>query len=680
MRQIFTCLLLLLCLHAGAQERQTFLFVRDSVGSQYPKWVFIDGDKPEYALSTFDDSGLPQVNSQSLKPKYTQPSPFRGIGWLRLHFRVDSALSARPLAFSLTQNGAAEVYLDGKKIYQRGLVGDAAHALYYDPQRYPVALSIRDTLPHLFAVRYANWTYNNHNYLYDDEEPGFVFQLQVAQDAVDTYITNDNFTGIFCCILFGIFSILSILHFLFFLYYRQERSNLWFSLFAAALAILALLPYAERTTSSPRIELLLGYYSFFLAAITCLALSGFLNQLFSRRPLRFRIVSAFYLLCCLLYIFVDEVQSYLIFALILVATFEAIFVIGAAIIRRVPGARIIGAGLSLFIIILLAIVFLAVVRREVSVQLNGARGLAIFALICIALLSIPVSLSAYLAYGFARVSRNLKQQLLEVEALSARTREQEAEKQNILAQQNELLEREVTERTREVMRQKSEIEEQHAALLEEKNKSDELLRNILPAEVAEELKQKGSSAARQYDEVSVLFTDFVDFTGVAEQMHPQELVQELNECFTAFDTIIEKHGLEKIKTIGDAYMAVCGLPLSDEGHAHKAVQAALEISEFVTKYRQERRLFQIRIGIHSGPVVAGIIGVKKFAYDIWGDTVNTAARMEQHSEPGKINISGTTYALVKDAFVCTPRGKVVAKHKGEVEMYFVEAIAVGQVL
>ena len=202
----------------------------------------------------------------------------------------------------------------------------------------------------------------------------------------------------------------------------------------------------------------------------------------------------------------------------------------------------------------------------------------------------------------------------------------------------------------------------------EKQKSENLLLNILPAEVADELKEKGNAQARQFDEVSVLFTDFVHFTQTAEKLNPQQLVQELNECFTAFDNIMERNGLEKIKTIGDAYLAVCGLPLSNPQHAQKAVQAALEIRDFI----EERKTFDIRIGIHSGSVVAGIVGIKKFVYDIWGDTVNTAARIEQNSEAGKINISETTYELVKEDFDCTCRGKVNAKGKGEIDMYFVE--------
>ncbi len=208
----------------------------------------------------------------------------------------------------------------------------------------------------------------------------------------------------------------------------------------------------------------------------------------------------------------------------------------------------------------------------------------------------------------------------------------------------------------------------------EKQKSDELLLNILPAEVAEELKKNGQTIARQFDEVTVLFTDFVGFTKISEQLSPQELVSELHENFKAFDEIIERHGLEKIKTIGDAYMAVSGLPLANPRHAYKAAQAALEIRAFVQNRKKDTsRPFEIRMGLHSGTVVAGIVGVKKFAYDIWGDTVNTAARMESSSKPGKINISGTTYALLMDSFDCEYRGKIKAKDKGALDMYFLNS-------
>ena len=209
-------------------------------------------------------------------------------------------------------------------------------------------------------------------------------------------------------------------------------------------------------------------------------------------------------------------------------------------------------------------------------------------------------------------------------------------------------------------------------IAEEKQKSDDLLLNILPHEVAEELKEKGKTSAKHYDEVSVLFTDFVSFTANSEKLGVQEVLNELNICFTEFDRIMEKNGLEKIKTIGDAYLAVSGLPVSNEQHAKNAVNAGLEILEFIEKRKkQSPNTLDIRIGVHSGPVIAGIVGVKKFAYDIWGDTVNTAARMEQNSAKGKLNISGSTYDLVKEKFTCEYRGKIETKGKGALDMYFV---------
>ncbi|MES2559505.1 MAG: adenylate/guanylate cyclase domain-containing protein [Bacteroidota bacterium] len=200
-----------------------------------------------------------------------------------------------------------------------------------------------------------------------------------------------------------------------------------------------------------------------------------------------------------------------------------------------------------------------------------------------------------------------------------------------------------------------------------KRESDRLLLNILPSEIAEELKKKGETVARQYNHVTVLFTDFVNFTGISEQMTPNELVAEIHRNFTAIDTIIEKHGLEKIKTIGDAYLAVSGLPNETPDHASRVAHAALDIREYMSIHKGK---FEIRIGINSGPVVAGIVGVKKYAYDIWGDTVNTAARMEQNSEAGKINISASTYELIKNSFTCEYRGKIEAKNKGDMDMYF----------
>ena len=208
-------------------------------------------------------------------------------------------------------------------------------------------------------------------------------------------------------------------------------------------------------------------------------------------------------------------------------------------------------------------------------------------------------------------------------------------------------------------------------------RSEALLINILPFEIAEELKKNGSAEAKQFSEVTVMFTDFEDFTKISERLTPPELVEEIHSCFTAFDSIISKHNIEKIKTIGDSYMCAGGLPVANTTHAIDVVSAALEIQQFMQEHLRQRinagkETFDLRIGIHTGPVVAGIVGIKKFAYDIWGDTVNIASRMESSGEAGKINISGATYELVMDRFNCSYRGKIPAKNKGEIDMYFVE--------
>ncbi|MCL6259022.1 AAA family ATPase [Aquiflexum sp. TKW24L] len=223
------------------------------------------------------------------------------------------------------------------------------------------------------------------------------------------------------------------------------------------------------------------------------------------------------------------------------------------------------------------------------------------------------------------------------------------------------------------------VNERTIDLQSEKEKTDELLLNILPMDIARELKEKGTAQAKKYESVSVLFTDFVGFSIIAENMSADELVSEIDYCFKEFDRIIQKYPIEKIKTIGDSYMAVGGLPVTNQTHATDVIHAAIEIRDFIEEHKKKKKaqnkpIFEVRIGVHTGNVVAGIVGLKKFAYDIWGDTVNLASRMESSSEAGKINISGITYELVKNQFVCTYRGKIMAKNKGEVDMYFVEGV------
>jgi class 3 adenylate cyclase len=211
---------------------------------------------------------------------------------------------------------------------------------------------------------------------------------------------------------------------------------------------------------------------------------------------------------------------------------------------------------------------------------------------------------------------------------------------------------------------------------EEHQKADSLLLDIFPEETAQELKEKGVVQAKSCPEVTVMFTDFVEFSAFARTLSAEDLVDQIDFYFRAFDTIIRQHGLEKIKIIGDSYMCAGGIPVPDPDHAVKVVQAALDIRAFVLRHRAQKLEqfnypFDIRIGIHTGHVVAGVVGSSKMAYDIWGETVNIASRMEQMCEGGRINISEATHALVKSDFACTYRGRFPAKHVGEVDMFYV---------
>lgn len=248
-----------------------------------------------------------------------------------------------------------------------------------------------------------------------------------------------------------------------------------------------------------------------------------------------------------------------------------------------------------------------------------------------------------------------------------------------IRKQKDRLEAQVVERTREVIKQKEKIEEQTEELKKEKEKVESLLLNVLPEQTADELKSKGKAAARSYRRVSIMFTDFRNFTKLAEQFRPPELVARLDNYFSRFDDIISKYQLEKIKTIGDAYMCAGGVPLRNTENPIYTVLAALEIQEFMMHDRKERvekneTPWELRIGINTGEVVAGVIGSKRFAYDVWGNAVNVAARMETASEPGKVNVSGKTFDLIEPFFECTYRGKIPAKNKGHIDMYFVERI------
>jgi class 3 adenylate cyclase len=638
-------------------------------------WRFHGGDDSNWKQKDFNDSDWLIVNSALwLGKRKDGLDTFNSTGWFRLHINIDSTITGQPIALQMSHYGASEIYLDGKRIASWGKVADKDSVEYYDPQYTPFIITISNTGLHTIAVRYANYNAQFVNKRYNRNMAGFEIRMGQPKTLIfwrEYQILANTF---FFILLFGIFITLSFLHLFLYLYYRQTRSNLNFSVFCLSLSLLFYAVFVHQTSHSVQTEFSASFMNLVVAATACSSLSGLINELFSnRKNLRSRLIKV---LCLAAFgsVFISIKVGFIIyFILIIIVLLEAIILTIVSIYRKIKGARIIGVGILFFTLFVLSIIVLASLGygNFNDSKISGKIFELVFAA---AILSIPASMSAYLAWKFSTVNKELKTQLVQVQMLSEKALEQEQEKKKILENKKQELEDEVAQRTLEVISQKEKIEKQHEELKAEKKKSDDLLNNILPEEVADELKQRGTSSARFFDHVTVLFTDFVNFTKAGERMSPQELVDELNTCFKAFDEIISKYNIEKIKTIGDAYLAVCGLPVADDLHATHATLAALEIKQFMIDRKQKLgdKTFEVRIGIHSGSVVAGIVGVKKFAYDIWGDTVNTAARMEQNSEPGKINISQTTYELVKDKFNCTYRGEITAKNKGELNMYFVE--------
>lgn len=208
----------------------------------------------------------------------------------------------------------------------------------------------------------------------------------------------------------------------------------------------------------------------------------------------------------------------------------------------------------------------------------------------------------------------------------------------------------------------------------EQEKSERLLQNVLPKEIAAILKDKDETIAEYYDSVSILFADIVGFTVLSDELSPTEMVELLNEVFSHFDSLVAKHNLEKIRTIGDNYMVVSGAPGPRPDHAQALAYLALEIRAYIDQYQRNGRRLSFRIGMSSGPIVGGVIGRQKFHYDVWGNAVNMASRMESHGVPGKIQITYDSYQLLKEDYICVPRGKVLVKGKGEMETWFLEGI------
>ncbi|MBN2172654.1 MAG: hypothetical protein JW731_00890 [Bacteroidales bacterium] len=586
---------------------------------------------------------------------------FNGQCWFRLHLQIDSSLRNTTFALLIDQQGASMIYLNGQLIQTYGVYGDSVgQEVPGNPKMLPGLIQFDSSLNYLLAVRYSNLNANRNLKVFREAEAGFTLTLQDHKSAVQSMFGQLNATYLIF-FLFMVFLVLSLVHFLLFIFYRKQKSNLYYSIFMLLFSGLIFITFLSNGISEyPPLRTKAGFILSIAFPLFFIPMSGFLYSLFMDKiPRIFWITIGVAVLLSLLYYFNLSIISTLYVIYVFLIWIEITRVVIRAMIKRFDGAWIIGIGV-LFFIFFFAFVMIYIIRYgDISLKDQTTLTLIFFILFLCAILSIPISMSVYLARDFARTNINLEKQLEQVKILSAKTLEQEREKKRILEGQKEKLEILVKERTKE--------------LAAEKEKTEGLLLNTLPLKVVNELKENGKSEPESFDDVTVYFSDIVGFTSISALLEPKILIGELNVIFTAFDDIMEKHGCERIKTIGDAYLAVSGMPIRNEHHAVNMVRAALEIRKFMEERNRTSEInWQIRIGIHSGRVVGGIVGVKKYIYDVFGDTINTTSRMESNSEPMRINVSETTYQILKDKFKFTQREPMEIKGKGKMQMYFLE--------
>ncbi|MBK9060172.1 MAG: hypothetical protein IPL81_09975 [Flavobacteriales bacterium] len=595
-------------------------------------------DRAEFATRGYDDAMWPALDSSA----YADLS--RGkVFWVRFEMvcPTTSDISGMGEAdLHIFSQGAIEVYLNGRMVDRIGSlpapeIAGPYHTASFSPRRTVRLHFLYDGRPEIIAIRavYApdrDFNRGGSDLLKFDLSSSAVTE-NIRELEGNALLLYGMFTGINLLIMLLAIAILS--------WGGRDKGWPQLAVFSFALALVAITNTVMKVAADLPLAAMekIGYVNDLAYPLSILFLVLVLRAMFGdgdRRGTWFFIglTAVMIGLNFLNYYFPGTSGKYGSW-MTLIYFFEVVRQAWNAMRKKVPGGWLIAVGSLVFVCggVLLEQAY-NYSGQEMPFLLRTIMRLTVY-------LSMPVTIAVYMALRSVHANR-------------------------LLARQRDELDIEVNERT--------------AELRVEKQRSDDLLHNILPEEVANELKAKGSAEAELIEHVTVLFTDFKGFTAMSEQLSPKELVRDIHECFSAFDGICGKYGIEKIKTIGDAYMAAGGLPTPNTTHATDVVRAALEMRDFIAEGKARKvaaglPYFEIRIGVHTGPVVAGIVGVKKFQYDIWGDTVNTASRMESSGEVGQVNISEATYALVKDEADLTfsPRGKVQAKGKGEMEMYFV---------
>jgi len=626
-------------------------------------WKYQSGDDTLWATYEYKDSAWRDRLLTTLDVSKIEKDLFKGNAWFRLHLSIDSSLRNKTFALLMNQQGASEIYLNGRLLKSFGKVKTAyQEEETYNPKYLPFIFQFTNKLNYVIAIRYSNTKAFDNYRKFRKADAGFSIHLNTHKDAVNTVATMGYVRNVFISIL-AVFLSIAFLHLLLFLFYRRQKSNFFFFLFMIFISMMWLvILYTFSISEEPYSSMQILFYLRMGLSISFCFLSIFIYSIFyTQFPKISWLVFAFIPLI----IFFDFLQaswsSKIISLLNLLILLDVIRNIVRAIIKKKDGAWIIGAGFILFILFFLIVAILGITtNKELIANPGSTMAFVILGTFVPGLISIPLSMSIYLARDFAGTNRDLEKQLANVKTLSAKSIEQEREKQRILKNQKEKLEVMVIERTKE--------------LASEKEKTEELLLNTLPLKVVNELKENGVSEPENFENVTVYFSDIVGFTNISSKLEPKKLIQELNEIFTAFDDIMTKNNCERIKTIGDAYLAVSGMPKKNKNHAENMANAAVEIKHYLEKRNESSEIdWQTRIGIHTGNVVGGIVGVRKYIYDVFGDTINTASRMESNSEPMRINVSETTYEILKGKHPFIEREAIHVKGKGSLKMYFLEA-------
>jgi class 3 adenylate cyclase len=660
-------------------------------------WVFRADSADNYSLSRLLSDTV-FVNDAAWR-KLTSPeqlaciSPeWSGSGWFRLTVETDSTLFNETISLALTHRNAAEIYVDGRRVAVQGKVAflarDEVESAALDV---PVPIHLSAQRRHCILVHYSNHTYLELSKRYGSNllKPGsaaaFEADVRNVQGDIARSLRQRTVRTIVTMIPLGILLFVAFLYAVFYIFIRRDRTNLYlalFSIFSATLCFSLLYRYQ----SSASREILVWNEIAVVCEIAALTLA-FMAMLYwvvyERTPRRWWYVWAPTVLVMIVSRFVIPLEqwNYILIALIALGFLDMVSIMAIALRKKIEDAAIIAIG---------NVVFLASASIYVFIHIQGLQYILwLFALATYCcFLSMPVTMAFYIARRFARVNERLSEQLEYVQRLSHQALEQEKEKQSLIEHQKQELEGLVAERTKELQEKNQLLADQTQAIqfsnmellrknievASEREKSDELLLNILPAPIAERLKAGEQTIADKLHDVTVLFADIAGFTRFASTISPENLVALLDKVFSEFDRLVEKHGAEKIKTIGDAYMAVGGLSHHASNHVEFMARLAIEMQAEVNRLSQELGIIglSVRIGLHSGEAVAGIIGTKKLNYDLWGDTVNTASRMEAHGEAGKVHCTEHVFLRLRHKFLFLERGEIRVKGKGLMHTYFLE--------